>query len=444
MNARRVKAVRKAEGDGPVIYWMSRDQRAEDNWALYHAWESARREGRELMVVFCLAPSFLEASPRHYAFMLAGLQEVEGRLQKSGIPMHLLRGEPDRTLPRFIDSVRASLLVTEFDPLRIKRQWTAKVMDGTHCGIDEVDAHNIIPCRLSSPKKEWAAYTFRPKVRLMLPEFIDDLPPVIEPLEKKADIPEHILKFDEVWNDWSRHKGEVPFEPGPDAGMMCMRRFIEQRLNGYAQARNDPNLDGQSGLSPYLHFGQISAQRLAWEVMGSTAPVADKEAFLEELIVRRELSDNFCHYDPLYDRAASFPSWAKETLAKHGSDKREYLYSLQELEQGRTHDPLWNAAQNEMRESGKMHGYLRMYWAKKVLEWSVSADEALQHAISLNDRYEMDGRDPNGYTGIAWSIGGVHDRAWPERPIFGKVRFMSLNGAKGKFDVERYVKRWSG
>jgi deoxyribodipyrimidine photo-lyase len=213
-------------------------------------------------------------------------------------------------------------------------------------------------------------------------------------------------------------------------------------LNGYAEKRNDPNLSWQSGLSPFLHFGMISARSVAIAVKGSSAPAVDKEAFLEELIVRRELSDNFCFYNRKYDQVDGFPSWAKETLREHLRDQRDYVYSEDDLERSRTHDPLWNAAQTQMVREGKMHGWLRMYWAKKILEWSQTPEEALRIALNLNDRYEMDGRDPNGYVGAAWSIGGVHDRAWNERPIFGKVRYMNLNGARRKFDVDQFVSRY--
>jgi len=222
--------------------------------------------------------------------------------------------------------------------------------------------------------------------------------------------------------------------------MKQLGNFLEHKLDGYERDRNDPNKDGQSGFSPYLHFGQISAQRIALEVLKS---MKDAGAFLEELIVRKELSDNFCNYNQHYDDMQGFPAWAKTSLSEHEKDRREYLYTLQELERARTHDDLWNAAQQEMLQTGKMHGYMRMYWAKKILEWTESPAAAQAAAIHQNDRYELDGRDPSGYTGIAWSLGGVHDRAWKERAIFGKVRYMNYNGAKSKFDVKAYISKWS-
>jgi deoxyribodipyrimidine photo-lyase len=194
-------------------------------------------------------------------------------------------------------------------------------------------------------------------------------------------------------------------------------------------------------LSPYLHFGQLSAQRVALEVMNAAVGEASREAFLEELIVRRELSDNFCFYNKDYDAPQGFPAWAQKTLSLHGKDKREHVYTLRQLEEGRTHDDLWNAAQLAMVKRGTMHGYLRMYWAKKILEWTRSPGVAMKIAIHLNDKYELDGRDPNGYAGIAWSIGGVHDRPWGERRIFGMVRYMNYNGCKKKFNVRAYVEK---
>ena len=211
------------------------------------------------------------------------------------------------------------------------------------------------------------------------------------------------------------------------------RIFLQTKLALYAEKRNDPNQKGQSDLSPYLHFGHLSAQRIALEVRKNSKDLDSKRAFLEELIVRRELSDNYCFYNPHYDRFEGFPAWAQKTLNEHRRDTRDYLYNQEQFENGLTHDPLWNAAQMEMVRKGKMHGYLRMYWAKKILEWTPSPEEAQRIAIYLNDKYELDGRDPNGYTGIAWSIGGVHDRAWGERPVFGKIRLYELQ--RGQIEI---------
>jgi deoxyribodipyrimidine photo-lyase len=280
-------------------------------------------------------------------------------------------------------------------------------------------------------------------VNRLLFEFLDEFPA----LQEIAQINSHPVNRI-IENDWEAAQRSLRADALPQANWIVsgegaaaklLRHFLENKLTGYEKDRNDPNIDGQSGLSPYLHFGQVSAQRVALEVLRSRK---DAGAFFEELIVRRELSDNYCYYNPHYDDMQGFPAWGILSLHEHEKDRREYLYTLQELENARTHDDLWNAAQQEMVRTGKMHGYMRMYWAKKILEWTGSPAAAQTAAIYLNDRYELDGRDPNGYTGIAWSQGGLHDRAWKERAIFGKVRYMNFNGARRKFDVQAYIKKW--
>jgi len=452
MSERRVKSDRVrmlrtgSAHSGPVIYWMSRDQRVQDNWALVHAQDIARERAVPLAVVFCLAPSFLGATMRQYGFLLKGLAEVDSSLRRLGIPFHLLKGDPATELPRFISRHRVAELVTDFDPLRIKRAWKTSVADGISIPFTEVDAHNIVPCRVASPKLEYGAYTLRPKLRMVLPEYLDRYPKVTKsPHRWSGTVPDIAWKTIGKGMTVDRSVPEVDWiVPGEHAARTALRNFIIHRLASYDEARNDPSRDGQSGLSPYLHFGQLSAQRVAMEVMNSGAPERSREAFLEELITRRELSDNFCYYHRSYDSPKSFPAWARATLERHLQDLREHHYTMVQFEQGRTHDDLWNAAQREMVLRGKMHGYLRMYWAKKILEWTRSPERAMKVAVFLNDKYELDGRDPNGYAGIAWSIGGVHDRPWGERRIFGMVRYMSYNGCRSKFDVQAYIDHVKG
>jgi len=423
---------------GPVVYWMSRDQRVNDNWALLYAQELATRRAAPLAAVFCLAPRFLESGSRQYNFMLAGLKEVEQSLSRLGIAFRLLYGDPGVEITQFLEDCGAGALVSDFSPLRISRGWKNAVAAQITIPFHEVDAHNVIPCWHASVKQEWAAYTFRPKVHRLLGEFLIDFPPL---KRQKIRWP------GEMENDWKRAEASIEAEsvadanwlvPGEAAARAVLDEFLNRKLSGYDEYRNDPTKDGQSNLSPYLHLGQISAQRAALQALSGPT---DASAFLEELVVRRELADNFCCYNPEYDSVNSFPDWAKETLRVHQNDRREYIYSLKELERAETHDDLWNASQKEMLCRGKMHGYLRMYWAKKILEWSESTADALHAAIYLNDRYELDGRDPNGFTGIAWSIGGLHDRAWKEREVFGKVRYMSYNGLRSKFNVPAYIKK---
>ena len=426
---------------GPVVYWMSRDQRSVDNWALLYAQERAMDAKVPLIVVFFLAPDFLGATMRHYGFMLRGLEETEASLLKVNIGFRLQEGDPAREVPRFIKSVGAGMLVTDFDPLRVKTGWRASVSEKARVPVVEVDAHNIVPCRTASDKQEFAAYTFRPKVNRLLERFLVPFPRLKKhPFGKAADTEPVDWQAVSLRLKADRGVSEVEWiRPGKKAAMAALKRFLEKGLGRYAKERNDPAGKGQSGLSPWLHFGHLSAQRIALEVLSSGWSPEHTADFLEELIVRRELSDNYCFYNSSYDSVGGFPDWAQKTLEAHRTDPRPYLYSLEQLEKAKTHDPNWNAAQRQMVHTGKMHGYMRMYWGKKILEWSPSPEEAMDIAVTLNDRYELDGRDPNGYTGIAWSIGGVHDRAWGERPVFGKVRYMNEAGLKRKFNLKPYL-----
>jgi len=428
----------------PVVYWMQRDQRVADNWALLYAQEQALRIQQPLWVVFCLAPAFEGATFRHYHFMLHGLTTVETALKKLNIPFYLLQGDPQEVMPAFLQKSAAGLLVTDFNPLRIVKEWKQKVAQTIDIPFHEVDTHNIIPARFVSDKLEYAAFTLRKKIEKALPEFLVPFPK----LHVHPDFPEHkenrSLPWEEIERSVTADKSVQPvswLESGEKEAFRNLTRFIDNRLDRYDSERNFPDRPGQSNLSPYLHFGQLSAQRVALTVRQSGKNPSSCQAFIEELIVRRELSDNFCLYNPDYDRFNGLQPWAGTTLDHHRDDPREYLYTYEKLEQAATHDDLWNAAQLEMVKEGKMHGYMRMYWAKKILEWTATPEEAMAIAIYLNDKYELDGRDPNGYAGIAWAIGGTHDRPWSERKVFGMIRYMNYNGCKRKFDVKKYIRK---
>ncbi len=443
-HARRLKDA--PHGPGPVVYWMHRDQRARDNFGLLYAQRLALTAKRPLAVVFALSPGFLGAGLRQYAFMLKGLAEAEAILASLRIPFFLLCGQPPAEVLAFIRQHRAMALVTDFDPLRLKRAWVAAVTADAPCPVASVDSRNVVPCLVASDRKEYMARTIRPKIQRLLPGFLVEPPALLDhPVPWPGGHPENDFAAALARIQADPTVAEVSWcRPGESAAREMLDTFAAERLPRYAAGRNDPNAQATSNLSPYLHFGQISPLRVALAVAGSAAPLDCREAFLEELIVRRELAENFCWFNPDYDTPDGFPDWARRTLEKHAADRREYLYSLAELDAGRTHDPLWNAAQAEMVVTGTMHGYLRMYWAKKILEWSESPEAAQSAAIALNDRYQLDGRDVNGYTGIAWSMGGVHDRPWAERPIFGLVRYMSFGGAKSKFDLAAYIARQLG
>ena len=430
---------------GPVCYWMNREGRVEDNWALLFAQQKALEYEVPLIVVYNLDPGFLGGGYRQHAFKIKGLQEVENDLRMKGLPFFLVsEKETVVDLLKFFEEKDVGLVVTDFCPLRISREWSASIRKKLIIPMYGVDAHNIVPIWEASDKKEFAAHTLRTKINKKLGIFLTPIPTVLRhPHKYTGEIP----KID--WNGLLTNPQinqmiqEVDWiEPGYRAARDLLKYFVQQKLDGYVLKRNDPNKDGLSCMSPYLHYGQIAPQRVALEAQRAHVPTDDKEAFLEELIVRRELADNFCFYELQYDKFEGFHEWAQKTLNEHREDKREYLYDLEEFEKAQTHDDLWNAAQTEMVKRGKMHGFMRMYWAKKILEWTKSPEEALEVAIYLNDKYELDGRDPGGYTGVAWSIGGVHDRAWGERDVFGKIRFMNYAGCKRKFDVKAYVEKF--
>jgi deoxyribodipyrimidine photo-lyase len=442
INSKRVRNLKKGrETEGHVLYWMSRDQRVYDNWALIHAIELAENEDQSVIVVFALSVSYPGATWRHYDFMLKGLKKVEEKLSRLNIPFYILIGDPVETVPFFIRQHRVSKLVVDFDPLKIKENWKKQIIGQVEIPVEEVDAHNIVPCWIASEKTEFSAFTIRPKIKKWLPEFMDEFPPIVR---QRGTFYSHRINWEAISISVKTDHSVRPVEwltPGEAGASVVFEQFLEQKLEKYAAKKNDPNEKFTSGLSPYLHFGHISAQRIALEITRNIPRNENTDSFLEELIIRKELSDNFCYYNPKYDQIDGVPAWARNTLNDHRDDIREHIYTSQEFEEGRTHDHLWNAAQQQMVSTGNMSGYLRMYWAKKILEWSESPEAALHTALYLNDKYQLDGRDPNGYAGCAWSIGGVHDRAWGERNVFGKVRYMNRSGCNRKFDVEKYISR---
>jgi len=421
---------------GCVLYWMSRDQRVDDNWALLKAKALAESRQASLAVVFCLVSDYPSAQTQHFRFMIDGLRQVEHRLDELKIPFFLLNGDPAEEIARFASQVSAGAVVCDFSPLKFSINWKRGLAKNINIPLIEVDAHNIVPCRLASHKEEYAARTIRPKINSLLPQFLTEFP--------EAGRQKYQWKGPVSYTDWDRVAASYGsqnsfFKPGVHGADETLLGFTTKRLNGYSTKRNDPAGDSQSELSPYLHFGNLSAQRAVLEVLEAMWAEEDKEAFREEIIIRRELADNFCLYNDNYDNIKCAKDWAAKTLDEHKDDSREYIYGMDEFEKGATHDRLWNSAQMQMVKTGKMHGYMRMYWAKKILEWTPDAATAFDTAIFLNDKYSLDGRDPNGFTGVAWSVCGIHDRAWQERNVFGKIRYMNYNGCKSKFNIEKYI-----
>ncbi|CAG0913578.1 unnamed protein product [Notodromas monacha] len=450
-NKGRVKILTKAtevpEWAKGIVYWMSRDQRVQDNWAMLFAQKLALKHKLPLHVCFCLVPKFLDATIRHFRFMLKGLQEVEKECRELEIPFHLLPGQANEVLVNFVKSNKIGVVVTDFAPLRVPLKWVDDVKNNVprDVSVVRVDAHNVVPVWIASEKQEYAARTIRPKIHRNLDSYLTEFPPIQKHPYPPVVKPEAI-DWENVENNLEVDRSVEDVEwaaPGTQAGLKQLESFILKRLKYYADKRNDPNVKALSNLSPWFHFGQISVQRAVLEVKrhGKSFPKA-VEGFVEEAVVRRELADNFCFYNQKYDRIAGAYDWARLTLEAHRKDVREFLYTKEEFDDAKTHDDLWNAAQIQLKQEGKMHGFLRMYWAKKILEWTESPEQALEFAIYLNDRYNLDGRDPNGYVGCMWSICGIHDQGWAERKVFGKIRYMNYKGCKGKFDVAAFVAKY--
>ena len=430
-----------------VVYWMQRAQRAVANPALNVAIEAGNLLGKPVVAYFQLLPRTPRANLRHYEFMRQGLEELGSALRKRKVGFVLAR-YPEQSLLRFCSEVRPCLVIGDENPMRDAERAKARVATKLPAPFWTVDADVIVPTRLLG-KEHYAARTIRPKIHALLPQFLKPLANPSARAEWRAPADLWSLEAGALLlKDFAIDRSVAPvaaFTGGAAAAHKTLSRFLHDRFAGYSTKRNQPDIDGTSQLSPYLHFGQMSVHAVAVAVKDADAPAADRRAFLEEFIVRRELAINFVRYNSNYDSFHASEPWADRTLRVHTRDKRKYVYSEAQLENAETHDPLWNAAQKQMVLTGWMHGYLRMYWAKKILEWSPSPAEAFAVAVRLNDRYELDGRDPNGYAGIAWAIVGKHDRAWgPERPVYGKIRYMSYDNTSRKFNSKAYIERIAG
>lgn len=427
-----------------VLYWMQQAQRAEANPALAEAVRLADERGLPVIVVFGLDERYPDANLRHFAFLLEGLAETARRLEERGIGFVLRRGRPPEVA---LDLARqARILICDRGYLRHQRQWRDLVAARAPCPVIEVEGEVVVPVGVASSRAEPAARTLRPKIQSRLAEFLA-LPEERQPRRRAPSDFESLLDPNDpaaLLATLAVDRSVPPvrrFRGGTGQAQARLQRFINERLEGYAQARSDPGQQATSELSPYLHFGQISPVAVAVAVRESGAgSPQDRAAFLEELIVRRELACNFTWYVEDYDRFACLPGWARATLAAHAGDQRPALYDSDTLEAAQTHDPAWNAAMREMRVTGYMHNYMRMYWGKKILEWAKSPEEAFAIALRLDNRWFLDGRDPNGYAGVAWCF-GLHDRPWPERPVFGTVRSMTAAGLARKFDLSAYIRR---
>jgi deoxyribodipyrimidine photo-lyase len=373
-----------------VLYWMQASQRASDNPALDFAIEMANERGLPVLCVFGLSPAYPEANLRHFAFMLEGLAETRADLAGLGVQLAVLRGQPDDAALRCAGD--AALVVCDRGYLRHQRRWRARVARESRCALFEVESEPVVPVAAASDRAEWSAATLRPKIQRLLEGCLEDRG---HPMPRRDSLGLRVTgrcqRLDRnLLESLPLDRSVAPagdVRGGSSQALRLLDEFLATRLAFYDEERNDPSLGVKSGLSPYLHFGQLSAARGA-------------------------------------------------------RDPRPHRYNARQLEEGATHDPYWNAAMREMRITGRMHGYMRMYWGKKILQWSASPRAAFRIALRLNNRYFLDGRDPNSFAGVAWCF-GLHDRPWAERPIFGTVRYMNDAGLRRKFDIDAYVARIS-
>ena len=425
-----------------VVYWMQRAQRALDNPALDLAVDLANALELPCVVFFAPVPYYPQANLRHYRFLQQGIADTARRCERRNIGF-VLRRYPEHSLVKFCEEVQAALVVGDENPLREANAWREKAAKKLNIPLYTVDADVIVPTKLLG-KEQYAARIARPRLADRLEEYL------IAPKNSEAELswqsPRGLKQlppdFDvtEDWKDLDRTVAPVEsFRGGTTEALRLLNDFTSKKLGHYPERHGKADQDGTARLSPYLHFGQIGPHTVALSVTKADAPKPAKDDFLDQLITWRELSICFVTYNDYYDSIECAEPWAQKTLAAHARDKRLVVYTRNQLERAETHDPLWNAAQKQMLYAGWMHNYMRMYWAKKILEWSPSPAQAYNTAVYLNDKYFLDGRDPNGYAGIAWAIVGKFDRPWFERPVFGLIRYMAARGAEKKFDVGEYI-----
>ena len=392
--------------------------------------ELANRAGLPVLFYEALTFDYPYASDRFDQFVLDGVCDTQRELERLGIGYIFYhrrkRSDPNDVVYRLAKD--AAAVVTDHYPLWPARAFNPKVASKLDIPYYAVDSSCIVPMSRFD-KREYAAYTIRPKIRKLLPQYLRPMP---------ALRVRHKFSGERLQYAVSKSSGRFP--GGSAAGHKRLKQFLRDSLHRYANSSNQPSENATSGLSRYLHFGHISSLEVALAVQDyAHEHKLLPDEFLEELIVRRELAFNFARFTENPESLDVLPEWARKTLEKHSRDKRDPVYSRGQFERAETHDPLWNAAQKELLITGKIHGYYRMYWGKKIIEWSPSPEEALATAIYLNDRYALDGRDPNSITNILWCF-GLHDRPWVERPVFGQVRYMSFDGMRRKTDVDSYVR----
>ncbi|MDW8130253.1 MAG: deoxyribodipyrimidine photo-lyase [Bryobacterales bacterium] len=433
-----------------VLYWAQINRRVESNHALAFAAELANELDLPLLYFEGVTYEYPHANDRLHTFLLEGVPDTARRLHPLGVGyvFYLRRtaSDPADVLERL--SAQAAALVTDDFPVYLPRWLNERMPARLDLPYFVVDSSCVVPASLIG-ERQYAAFSIRPKIRKLLPRYLRPVPRIgMRRRWEGPTSPYHVEVTRRtipalVASCQIDHRvaPSPVFTGGAGEAEKRLRRFLERGLALYARERNNPGVEATSNLSPYLHFGHISALEVALRVQEHAARHGlMAEEFLEQLIVRRELAFNFCHHTSRVDSLDELPEWARRTLARHDSDPREHVYSFEQFLRAETHDEIWNAAQKELLLTGKIHGYARMYWGKKIIEWSASHREALRIMIELHDRLALDGRDPNTYTNILWCF-GLHDRPWRERPVFGTVRYFSRQGFLRKTDTAAYLAR---
>lgn len=464
-----------------VLYWMIAQRRTTWNFALQRAVEWASQLGKPVLVFEALRVAYPWASDRLHRFILQGMADNARRLAARRVTYYpYVEPEPGAG-SGLLESLaeQAAVVVTDEFPSFFLPHMVARVAPRLPVLLEQVDSNGLLPLR-ASERAYPTAFSFRRHLQKTLPKYLNEFP-LPDPLSA-TDLPpaRRVPRaIQERWPPASKRLlraqpealaelpidhslGAAAFDGGTTAAEATWRHFLRHQLHDYLQSRNHPDDEGASGLSPYFHFGHISSHQVFDELMQQDDWSVDRlprkasgsregwwhasppvEAFLDQFVTWRELGYNMCHWREDYDRYESLPDWARQTLEKHARDKRPHLYSLEELAEGRTADRLWNAAQTQLVRDGRLHNYMRMLWGKRILEWTPSPRDALEVLIELNNRYAVDGRDPNSYSGIFWVL-GRYDRAWgPERPIFGKVRYLSSANTERKLRVAKYLDRYA-
>lgn len=467
------------EGDF-VLYWMIANRRVRWNFSLQRAVEWSRELNKPLVILEALRCGYKWASDRLHRFIMDGMADNEKQTAKKNVlyyPYLEMREDDGKGLLAALGETACVVVTDDFPEFFLPHMITAAASKLT-VKLEKVDSNGLFPMR-AADRIFTTAYSFRRFLQKNLPLKLLSKPDP-DPLDKSG-LPQLTSLPKEITRRWPGASADIlgggaqalsafpidhsvgvsPVPGGPEAAQKTLKQFVGDKLHRYHTDRNHPDLDGASGLSPYLHFGHISAHEVFHEVMEREDWSIDRinppatgsrsgwwgvgeaaEEFLDQLITWRELGYNMCWQSDDYGGYESLPDWAKKTLAAHAADPRPYLYSKEDLEKGRTHDVLWNAAQNQLVREGRLHNYVRMLWGKKILEWSPTPREALAVMIDLNNKYGLDGRNPNSYSGIFWVL-GRYDRAWAERPVFGKIRYMSSQNTARKVRVKEYISRYA-